>query len=82
MFDLYKIPLVVSPQPEGGYSIHSPVLGELVTEGDNLEEAVRNIRDALRATLEGYKHLGRSFPMTLMKDSRTDSIWFDHLVEV
>ena len=31
-----------SPQPEGGFTVTSPVLPELVTEGDTLDEAFAN----------------------------------------
>lgn len=31
----YKLPLVLTPQPEGGYTVASPLLPELVTEGDS-----------------------------------------------
>jgi antitoxin HicB len=34
-----RIPLVFTPQPEGGYTVTSPLLPELLTEGDTLEEA-------------------------------------------
>lgn len=56
---LYKIPLVLSPQPEGGYTVTSPVLPELITEGDTPEEIMRNINDALEAALELYEDQGR-----------------------
>ncbi len=50
----YKIPLILSPQPEGGYTVTSPVLPELVSEGDSIEEALFNVRDALAAAIEIY----------------------------
>jgi len=59
---LYRIPLVFSPQPEGGYTVTSPVLPELVTEGDTLEEARVNVRDALEAVVELYAEQGRALP--------------------
>ena len=31
---IYKVPLVLAPQPEGGFTVTSPLLTELVTEGD------------------------------------------------
>lgn len=43
----YKIPLVLAPQPEGGFTVTSPSLPELVTEGDTVDEALANIRDAI-----------------------------------
>jgi antitoxin HicB len=57
---LYKLPLLLSPQPEGGFTVTSPMLPELVTEGDTVEEALENARDALAAVVEVYQHLGRS----------------------
>jgi len=62
---LYKLPLVFSPQPEGGFTVTSPVLPELVTEGDTVEEALENARDALSAVVEAYEHLGRALPANL-----------------
>ena len=40
--ELYLIPLLFSPQAEGGFTVTSPVLPELVTEGDTLAEAFAN----------------------------------------
>jgi antitoxin HicB len=78
--DVYKIPLVLVPQPEGGYTVTSPVLPELVTEGDTLEEAIQNVRDALKAVLEIYQDLGKPLPANLRQDPKTDAIWFDYLL--
>lgn len=62
---LYNLPLVLTPQPEGGYTITSTLLPELVTEGDSLDEALANVRDALFAVIEAYYDLGRSrYPRT------------------
>jgi antitoxin HicB len=54
-----RLPLVFVPQPEGGFTVTSPVLPELLTEGDTLEEAFANVRDALAAVLELYAEQGR-----------------------
>ena len=59
---MYRIPLVFSPQPEGGYTVTSPVLPELITEGDTLEEANDNVHDALEAVIEMYEEEGRALP--------------------
>ena len=42
---LYRVPLLFTPQPEGGFTVTSPVLPELVTEGDTLDEAYANVQD-------------------------------------
>jgi antitoxin HicB len=59
---LYRIPFLFSPQPEGGFTVTSPVLPELVTEGDTLDEAYANVRDALAAVVELYADEGRPLP--------------------
>jgi antitoxin HicB len=58
----YKIPLTLAPQPEGGYTVTSPLLPELVTEGDTAEEALENVKDALAAVVETYEENGRQLP--------------------
>jgi len=61
----YKIPLVLTPQPEGGYTVTSPPLPELVTEGDSFDEAMANVKDALAAVIETYHDLGRPLPQNV-----------------
>ena len=62
MENIYKLPLILEPQPEGGYTITCPLLPNLITEADTLEEVVPNISDALSALIEAYQDLGKSFP--------------------
>ena len=59
---MYRVPLVFTPQPEGGFTVTSPLLPELVTEGDTLEEARANARDAFQAVWEIYAEDGRPLP--------------------
>ncbi len=49
---LKRIPLVFTPQPEGGFTVTSPVLPELLTEGGTREDAYSNVADALAAVIE------------------------------
>jgi len=37
---------------EGGYVVHIPALNHLVTEGDNLDEAITMAEDAIRGYIE------------------------------
>ncbi len=53
----YKVPLLLTPQPEGGYTVTSSLLPELVTEGDSLSEALDNVKDALIAQITYYARL-------------------------
>lgn len=63
---IYKLALVLDPQPEGGFTVTSPSLPELVTEGDTVEEALENARDALAAVVEAYREMGRELPADLL----------------
>ena len=76
----YKIPLVLTPQPEGGYTVTSPLLPELVTEGDTVEEALANVRDALAAVIETYDDLRRSLPLNAMVPDASGPVWLETLV--
>jgi antitoxin HicB len=58
---LYKVPLILSPQPEGGFTVTSPLLPELVTEGDTIAEVMVNVQDALAAVVETYQDLDLAF---------------------
>ena len=49
-----KVPLVLEPQPEGGYTVTSPLLPELITEGDTVAEALATVDDAFGAVVETY----------------------------
>lgn len=62
MSQLLKVPLLLTPQAEGGYTITSPGLPELVTEIDRLDDLSDVVEDALRATLEAHKHMGKPMP--------------------
>ena len=80
MKKLFKIPLVLKQQPEGGYTVTSPVLPEMITEGETVEEALANVQDALAATIELYEDMGKTLPSNLMQKSSEDTIWFEHLI--
>ena len=60
-----KLPLIFEPQPEGGFTVTSPLLPELITEGDSVEDAMENVRDALAAVIEIYQETGRTLPTSL-----------------
>lgn len=77
-----RLPLVFSPQPEGGYTVTSPILPELITEGDTLEEAFANVRDALTAVIEIYAEEGRPIPQGMDLPNSGQIVWTDALVEV
>lgn len=71
MESLYKLPLVLEPQPEGGYTVTCPLITELISEGDTVQEALSNVADALAAVLEAYEDLNRPLP-PIMRQVLTD----------
>ena len=76
----YKVPLILTPQPEGGYTVTSPLLPELVTEGDSLGEALENVKDALAAVIEIYEDLGRSLPESTLLPASEEPLWCETVV--
>ena len=60
-----KIPLLLEPQPEGGYTVTSPLLPELITEGDTMTEALASVEDAFCAVVEIYQDRGCPLPSSL-----------------
>ena len=78
---LRRLPLIFTPQPEGGFTVTSPILPELITEGDSLEEAYANVADALEAVLEQYADQGKTIPAAIKLPPAGEMVWSDALVE-
>ena len=76
---MYRIPFVFTPQPEGGYTVTSPVLPELLTEGGTLEEAQRNVQDAFEAVVEIYTEQNRALPTGIALPAG-EVVWSESLV--
>lgn len=47
-----KFTVVLSPEGDGGYSVVCPAIPGCVSQGDSLEEALANIREAILLCLE------------------------------
>lgn len=47
-----KLKVVFEPSEEGGYTVTVPSLPGCISEGDTLEEALTNIREAIELYLE------------------------------
>jgi len=47
-----KIKAIVHPAEEGGYWAEVPALPGCITEGDNMEELMNNLQDAIQGWLE------------------------------
>ena len=47
-----KFTVVLSPEADGGYSVTCPAVPGCVSQGDSLDEALANIREAILLCLE------------------------------
>ena len=77
-----RIPLVLDPQPEGGYTVTSPLLPELITEGDTVSEALANAEDAFAAVVEIYEDRGRPLPTGIYVDQTNGPVSVEAIVSV
>lgn len=77
-----KIPLLLEPQPEGGYTVTSPLLPELITEGDTIAECLVNVEDAFAAVVEIYEDRGRPLPDGIYTDDANGSVSIDAFVSI
>jgi antitoxin HicB len=82
MNSIYKLPLVLEPQPEGGYTITCPLLPELITEADDVSEIYPHVADALVAVIELYEDMKRPLPAVLRPLAGDAAMWTETLIPV
>jgi len=61
------VEFVFEPQDQGGYHVYAPELPGLHTEGDSLDEATENAREALALYVEGLREDGRPLEMGIVR---------------
>jgi antitoxin HicB len=81
MYKFLKIPLVLEPQDEGGWTVTSPLLPELITEIDDLEELHEALKDAVQAVIELYEDMEKAFPDSLLGEPKAP-VRFESLILV
>jgi predicted RNase H-like HicB family nuclease len=47
-----KLQVVLEPSDESGYTVYVPALPGCISEGENLDEALENIKEAIELYLE------------------------------
>jgi antitoxin HicB len=82
MDNLYKLPLVLAPQPEGGWTITCPILPGLITEADTIDDVSVNVADAIEALIEGYEEMGQPLPDALRPIVTTTPFLADTLIHL
>jgi antitoxin HicB len=62
---LYSIRLYLEPNPDGVYTVTSPDVPGLVTEGCTPTEILSNVQEALDALRDAWQELGVEVPPAL-----------------
>ena len=62
-----EVEFVFEPQDEGGYHVYAPELPGLHTQGETLEDAIENAREALALYVQGLREDGRSLEMGILR---------------
>ena len=62
---LYSVRLYLEPDPSGVYTVTSPDVPGLVTEGRTPDEILHNVQEAMNALLEAWQDLGMEAPPAL-----------------
>jgi predicted RNase H-like HicB family nuclease len=57
-----RFKVVLEPQEEGGYTVYVPSLPGCVSQGDTIQEAMANIKEAIELYLESFKERKLSLP--------------------
>jgi len=60
---MMKFTVILAPEAESGYSVICPAIPGCVSQGDSLEEALANIREAILLCLEVRKDEGFPRPV-------------------
>jgi len=63
--ELYTIRLRLEPNPGGVYTVTSPDVPGLVTEGHTPVEILNNVQEALNGLMEAWQELGIEVPHAL-----------------
>ena len=57
-----KYRVILEQQEEGGFTVYAPTLPGCVSQGETMEEALANIKEAIEVYLESLKERGLSSP--------------------
>ncbi len=68
----YSFTAVFEPAEEGGYVVTVPALPGCISEGDNYEEALGNIKEAITAYVESLKKHGEPIPPDIQIIARVE----------
>lgn len=59
---VYQCRAMICPEPEGGYSAFALRLPGVVSQGESIEDAIDNLKEAFAGALEEYLSSGEAIP--------------------
>ena len=62
----YKYRIIIEQDEDGVYIASCPALKGCYSQGDTIEEAVENIKDAIRLHIEARKIVGEPIPIEIL----------------
>jgi predicted RNase H-like HicB family nuclease len=73
---VYECRIWLCPEPEGGYSVIAPFLPGVVSQGENVQEAIENVKEAFQGVVAEYLESGGNIPWssTAMAEKPLDAI--------
>ena len=64
----YKFRVVVEQDADSVYVVSVPALKGCYSQGDTVDEALENVRDAIRLHIEARKEIGDPIPIEVLID--------------
>ena len=64
----YKFKIIVEQDEDGVYVVSCPALKGCYSQGTTIEEAVENIKDAIRLHIEAREAIGEPVPIEILLD--------------
>lgn len=58
----YSYSVVLTPEPEGGYTVTVPALPEAITYGKTIEDALKYAEEAIQLSIECREKAGEKIP--------------------
>jgi antitoxin HicB len=58
----FQCRVLICPEEDGGYSAHAIRLPGVVSQGETVDEAIANVRDACQGAIQAYLEAGNSVP--------------------
>ena len=62
-----EVEVVFEPQSEGGFTVYSPDLPGMITQGETMEEATSNAEEAIALYVESMRERGKDVPLGVVR---------------